>query len=124
MTKIVEDGLDPGDNLLYNPVGWAFANNTPFSADFNWLAQPVRSVINGRPDAFSLRYVEWKILSDFDQSYIYVSSNLPYSGAYWLLSRMRDICQPFDQTPPDAPLFDTKKVAIVSNGRYIGFFRR
>ncbi|KAI0792260.1 hypothetical protein C8Q75DRAFT_792008 [Abortiporus biennis] len=33
--------------------------------------------------------------------------------------RMRDICQPFDMTPPDEALFDPKKTAIVSNGRCV-----
>ena len=31
--------------------------------------------------------------------------------------RMADVCQPFNVNPPDEPLFDTSKVAIVSNGR-------
>ncbi|KAI5120057.1 hypothetical protein M0805_007808 [Coniferiporia weirii] len=82
--RIVE-GADPSDDLMYNPLNWRFANNTPFPADFDWLQTPVRTVINGRPDAFS--------------------------------QRLGQECQPFDQTPPDAPLFDTKNIVIVSNGR-------
>ncbi len=31
--------------------------------------------------------------------------------------RLGQECQPFAVTPPDAPLFDAKKVAIVGNGR-------
>ena len=31
--------------------------------------------------------------------------------------RISDECQPFSATPPAAPLFDTKKVVIVGNGR-------
>ncbi|KLO14415.1 hypothetical protein SCHPADRAFT_872766 [Schizopora paradoxa] len=82
---IVEDDVDPNEALLYNPLNWRFSNNTPFPADFDWLQNPVRTVINGRQDAFSLR--------------------------------IGQECQPFSQTPPDEPLFDTKKVVIVSNGR-------
>ncbi|EJC99199.1 uncharacterized protein FOMMEDRAFT_148756 [Fomitiporia mediterranea MF3/22] len=78
-------GADPNNFLLYNPLNWAFANNTPFPANFNWLQDPVKTVINGRQDAFS--------------------------------QRLGQECQPFDMTTPDAPLFDTSKVAIVSNGR-------
>ncbi|KAI0092111.1 hypothetical protein BDY19DRAFT_884514 [Irpex rosettiformis] len=47
--------IDPNDNLLYNPINWAFPeNNTFFPADFDWLDPAVHKVINGRPDAFSL----------------------------------------------------------------------
>ena len=54
--KIV-NGADPDEQLMYNPLNFRFANNTPMPAEFNWLADPVRSVINGRPDAFSQRSV-------------------------------------------------------------------
>ncbi|KAI0343270.1 hypothetical protein BDW22DRAFT_1413290 [Trametopsis cervina] len=47
--------VDPNDQLLYNPVNWAFPqNNTFFPSTFDWLGSPVRKVINGRQDAFSL----------------------------------------------------------------------
>jgi hypothetical protein len=52
---IVNNGADPNNQLLYNPLNWIFTNNTPFPADFNWLQNPVKKVINGRPDAFSVR---------------------------------------------------------------------
>ncbi|THH03064.1 hypothetical protein EW145_g6558, partial [Phellinidium pouzarii] len=81
----ISDGADPNNELMYNPLNWRFANNTPFPAEFDWLQPPVKTVINGRSDSFS--------------------------------QRLGQECQPFDQTPPDAPLFDTKKVVIVSNGR-------
>lgn len=49
------------------------------------MASPVKTVINGREDAFS--------------------------------QRLGQECQPFDMRPPADPLFDPRKVAIVSNGR-------
>ncbi|KAL5522967.1 hypothetical protein ACEPAF_1234 [Sanghuangporus sanghuang] len=55
IVKRITQGADPNDFLLYNPLNWNFANNTPFPANFDWLANPVRTVINGRPDAFSQR---------------------------------------------------------------------
>ncbi|KAH8114000.1 hypothetical protein DFH11DRAFT_1509631 [Phellopilus nigrolimitatus] len=85
IVQAIVNGADPNNELLYNSLNWAFANNTPFPANFDWLQPPVQKVINGRADAFS--------------------------------QRLGQECQPFDQTPPDAPLFDTKKVVIVSNGR-------
>lgn len=79
--------IDPDDDLLYNPINWRRSNNTFYSPTDNWLAPPVRKVINGRKDAFS--------------------------------PRLGQECQPesFTTTPPDTPLFDGSKVAIVSNGR-------
>ena len=53
----ISNGADPDFQLLYNPLNWAFANNTPFPAEFNWLANPVKKIINGRSDAFSQRSV-------------------------------------------------------------------
>ena len=35
---------------------------------------------------------------------------------------MADRCQPFPIPVPDKPLFDTRKVAIVSNGRYVELY--
>ncbi|KAI0355821.1 hypothetical protein OH77DRAFT_1424077 [Trametes cingulata] len=51
----ITEGIDPNNFLLFNPLNWRFANNTPFPADFDWLAHPVEKVINGRQDAFSIR---------------------------------------------------------------------
>ncbi|KAI0343267.1 hypothetical protein BDW22DRAFT_1259728 [Trametopsis cervina] len=78
---------DPDRFLLYNPLHWFFPNNTEFAADFDWLGEPVRKVVNGRQDAFSLT------LSD---------------GC---------LVEPFPITPPAEALFDSHKVVIVNNGR-------
>ncbi|KAI0367401.1 hypothetical protein BV20DRAFT_562841 [Pilatotrama ljubarskyi] len=51
----ISQGADPNNFLLFNPLNWRFANNTPFPAEFDWLAHPVEKVINGRQDAFSIR---------------------------------------------------------------------
>ena len=48
-------GKDPNGFLLYNSINWAFANNTVMPAGYDWLADPVKKTINGRPDAFSQR---------------------------------------------------------------------
>ncbi|TFY69582.1 hypothetical protein EVG20_g3099 [Dentipellis fragilis] len=55
IVEAIVKGADPDSLLMYNPDQWRFANNTPFPASFDWLQQPVRTVINGHPDAFSLR---------------------------------------------------------------------
>ncbi|PSS35390.1 hypothetical protein PHLCEN_2v1663, partial [Hermanssonia centrifuga] len=52
-TIVANPSLDPNDELLYNPIGFAFLNNTVFPADFDWLEPPVQKIINGRQDAFS-----------------------------------------------------------------------
>ncbi|TDL26162.1 hypothetical protein BD410DRAFT_716722 [Rickenella mellea] len=80
----ISEGADPGDNLMYNPLNYKFANNTPFPAEFNWLEKVENITINGRADAFS--------------------------------QFLGQECQPFDLPAPDTPLFDTSKVAIVTNG--------
>ncbi|KJA25540.1 hypothetical protein HYPSUDRAFT_64718 [Hypholoma sublateritium FD-334 SS-4] len=85
--SVVTNSTDPSQNLLYNPVNWRDASNNFFAVDNNWLEPPVDFVINGRKDSFS--------------------------------QRLGQECQP-EGFPDDAPaeaLFDTKKVAIVSNGR-------
>ena len=46
-------GADPRSKLLYNPLNWAFANNTDFPKEYDWLKDPVRKVINGNEDFFS-----------------------------------------------------------------------
>jgi hypothetical protein len=55
--QIVDELLDPFDQLLYNPVNWRDANNNFFPADDNWLVPPVNKVINGHQDAFSQQWV-------------------------------------------------------------------
>ncbi|KAI0667292.1 hypothetical protein C8Q78DRAFT_1175982 [Trametes maxima] len=55
IVKQISAGADPNNNLLYNPLNWRFANNTPFPAELDWLQPPVPKVINGRQDAFSQR---------------------------------------------------------------------
>jgi hypothetical protein len=42
--------------MLYDPVGWKFANSTTeFPQDYNWMEDPVLTEVNGRQDAFSQR---------------------------------------------------------------------
>ncbi|KAK7047451.1 hypothetical protein VNI00_006682 [Paramarasmius palmivorus] len=86
---IIKDNRDPGGLLVYNPSRWADASGRRFDTDENWLIPPVNITINGRPDQFS--------------------------------QRLGQECQPDEFTtarmPPDTALFDTTKVAIVSNGR-------
>ena len=60
--RIAEDNADPLNLLNFNPVNWQFPNGTHFTADFDWLQPPVKKVINGRQDAFSLRYAFVQIL--------------------------------------------------------------
>ncbi|KZT70029.1 hypothetical protein DAEQUDRAFT_690052 [Daedalea quercina L-15889] len=81
----IAGGADPKNILLYNPLAWEYANNTPFSGDEDWLQPPVKKTINGVEDLFS--------------------------------QRLGDECQPFEMDPPGEPLFDPKKVVIISNGR-------
>ncbi|KAJ6459724.1 hypothetical protein C8R47DRAFT_1243393 [Mycena vitilis] len=83
--QIIDKNLDPGQELLYNPLDWNDANNVQFPATDNWLLPPVDVQINGHADEFS--------------------------------QRLGQECQPFSATPPDAALFDSSKVVIVSNGR-------
>ncbi|KAL1948805.1 hypothetical protein VTO73DRAFT_10611 [Trametes versicolor] len=87
IVKNIIAGADPEGQLLYNPINWRDANNTPFAAGTDWLQPPVKKVINGRQDAFSQQ------LGDECQ---------PFD---------------FTQDAPAEALFDPKKVAIVSNGR-------
>ncbi|KAJ6612739.1 hypothetical protein B0H10DRAFT_2051737 [Mycena sp. CBHHK59/15] len=85
--QIVENNADPDQELLYNPLNWRNASNVLFSATDNWLLPPVNLNINGHADAFS--------------------------------QRLGQECQPegFSAQPPDFALFNSSKVAIVSNGR-------
>ena len=53
-TIVSNPDIDPDANLLYNPLNWDFVNNTHFPADFDWLEPPVKKIINGRQDAFSI----------------------------------------------------------------------
>jgi len=53
ITAAIANGADPDLDLLYNPLNWAFANNTHFPAEYDWLKDPVRKVINDNEDFFS-----------------------------------------------------------------------
>lgn len=52
ITAAVANGVDPDVQMLYNPLNWAFANNTLFPEKYDWLKDPVRKVINQREDFF------------------------------------------------------------------------
>jgi len=86
--KIVENpDLDPDVKLFYNPRAWRNGSNIFFSKSQNWLRPTVKKTINRRLDEFS--------------------------------PRLGQECQPegFPSEAPAGALFDTRKVAIVSNGR-------
>jgi len=104
--QIVEANADPNELLLYNPVNWANASNVFFAPGTDWLQPPVKTVINGRQDAFSQRSIFFLPESSavIQQTYIY---------------RLGEECaaSDFPTTPPTEALFDPKKVVIVSNGR-------
>ena len=51
----IAGGADPRDLLLYNPLNWEYANNTPFPGEEDWLQPPVKTVVNGVEDLFSQR---------------------------------------------------------------------
>ncbi|RDB28060.1 Peptidase S41 family protein ustP [Hypsizygus marmoreus] len=85
--QIINFGLDPDLQLLYNPLQWNDANNQQFSANEDWLQPPVKKIINGHRDAFSQR----------------LGQECQPSG--------------FPSEGPATGLFDPKKVVIVSNGR-------
>lgn len=55
VNAIIENGVDPDDQLLYNPLMWTNASNVRFSASTNWLEPPVHITINNVPDMFSQR---------------------------------------------------------------------
>ena len=52
ITAAIASGADPNSELLYNPLNWAYANNTLFPEDYDWLKDPVKRVINRREDFF------------------------------------------------------------------------
>ncbi|KAJ3759694.1 hypothetical protein EV360DRAFT_41436 [Lentinula raphanica] len=85
--QIIENNLDPDQDLLYNPLNWRNATNVPFTADDDWLLPPVNLTINGHADAFSQR----------------LGQECQPNG--------------FTSTPPDNALFAAENVVIVSNGR-------
>ncbi|KAF9525913.1 hypothetical protein CPB83DRAFT_858837 [Crepidotus variabilis] len=84
---IAEYKVDPDNLLLYNSLNWAYANNTSFPPNYDWVSPVVPKFINGHQDAFTQR----------------LGSECPASS--------------FNSTAPAHALFDPKKVAIVSNGR-------
>ncbi|KAF7316315.1 Peptidase S41 family protein ustP [Mycena indigotica] len=85
--KLIDEKLDPNQELLYNPLNWNNAQNVQFKADENWLVPPVKKIINGHPDAFSQR----------------LGQECQPDG--------------FTTTPPDVGFFEPSKIVIVSNGR-------
>ena len=84
---IVKTKVDDESLLLYNPVSQAFANNTQFQKDYDWLKDPVRKTMNGHEDFFSQK-----------------------------LGKSKECQLPSIKFPPEV-LFDPKKVAIIGNGR-------
>ena len=52
ITAAIAKGADPNFELLYNPINWAFGNNTLFPQNYDWLKDPVRKVINDHEDLF------------------------------------------------------------------------
>ena len=55
ITAAIASGADPENELIYNPSNYIFTNNTPFPEKYDWLKDPVRKVINGHEDFFSLK---------------------------------------------------------------------
>ncbi|KAG8736916.1 hypothetical protein FRC10_008767 [Ceratobasidium sp. 414] len=55
VSKIIANnaGVDPGRNLLYNPLSWKNANGQPFTSTFNWLSPSINAQVNGISDKFS-----------------------------------------------------------------------
>ena len=51
----ISEGADPWELLYYNPVKFSFDNDTQFPPLYNWMENTVRTLINGREDAFSQR---------------------------------------------------------------------
>ncbi|KAG8748584.1 hypothetical protein FRC10_003718 [Ceratobasidium sp. 414] len=54
-TKIVANntGVDPDQQMLYNPLSWHDVHSKPFPANFNWLDPAIQMQINGVQDKFS-----------------------------------------------------------------------
>lgn len=51
---ITAGGVPERAYLLYDPVNWRYANSSAyFPESYNWLEPPVKTVVNGRQDAFS-----------------------------------------------------------------------
>ncbi|TFK48991.1 hypothetical protein OE88DRAFT_1737208 [Heliocybe sulcata] len=55
IVKQVVSGTDVNASSSYNPTQWTFANHSRMSEGYDWMASPVRTVINSREDAFSQR---------------------------------------------------------------------
>lgn len=79
-------------------------NNELLKADDDWLKSTIDLVINGKKDAFSQRSVSTAF------------NPIALTDSF---VRLGQECQPesFPDNVPQEPLFDTEKVAIVSNGR-------
>lgn len=53
--RIIKDGMDPDDQLLYNPTQWRNASHEPFANKTDWLKPLTKLSINGHEDTFSQR---------------------------------------------------------------------
>lgn len=102
--NIINQNLDPNQNLLYNPLNWADAKNVQFPKDKNWLSPAVEETVNGRSDAFSQR----RVLFGF---------KLHRMLTEHLKCRLGAECQPLAIAPPAERLFDPAKVVIIGNGK-------
>ncbi|KAG9126864.1 hypothetical protein FRC07_001649 [Ceratobasidium sp. 392] len=57
--KIVASDIAQGiDYMFYSPNQWAFLNNTPQPANYNYMEPPTSFVINGSKDAVSKRFYD------------------------------------------------------------------
>ncbi|CAE7223476.1 unnamed protein product [Rhizoctonia solani] len=54
-TKIVANntGVDPDQQMLYNPLNWRDTKSKRFPANFNWLDPAIKMQVNGVADRFS-----------------------------------------------------------------------
>lgn len=57
VTQVIVSGAIPlREFLLYDPLNWQYGNSSGhFPSNKNWLEPRVRTVVNGREDAFSQR---------------------------------------------------------------------
>ncbi|KAG9083246.1 hypothetical protein FS749_006195, partial [Ceratobasidium sp. UAMH 11750] len=55
VSKIIANngGVDPGRDLMYNPLNWRGVNGQFFSSSFNWLSPSINAHVNGITDQFS-----------------------------------------------------------------------
>ncbi|TFK72083.1 hypothetical protein BDN72DRAFT_378506 [Pluteus cervinus] len=81
--------VDPDNLMLFNPRNMVDGNNQPFRNTTNWLEPSVDIIVNGRHDSFSRR----------------IGPRCSVAHGDWPI------------VPPIEPLFDTKKVVIIGNGK-------